>query len=99
MFKRYGLPVSTAMQNDVNGVAWCLADYLPDLGVRYLTMGSNNHRALIPFEGPTVYKWESPSGKSLFPTVPIITIPATTGESNGATWAFSPKGCSPISTN
>ncbi len=65
MFRRYGLPVSTAMQNDVNGVAWCLADYLPDLGVRYLTMGSNNHRALIPFEGPTVYKWESPSGKSL----------------------------------
>ena len=50
MFKQHGLPVSTAMQNDVNGVAWCLADYLPDLGVRYLTMGSNNHRALIPFD-------------------------------------------------
>ncbi len=28
-----GLPVRLAMQNDVNGVAWCLADTLPPLGV------------------------------------------------------------------
>ena len=42
-----GLPVETAMQNDVNGIAWCLADYLPDLGVKYFSIGSNNHRALV----------------------------------------------------
>ena len=64
-FRERGIPVVTAMQNDVNGVAWCLADYLPDLGVKYLTVGSNSHRALIPFDRPTVYRWESPSGKSL----------------------------------
>ena len=33
-FRELGLPVETAMQNDVNGIAWCLADYLPDLGVK-----------------------------------------------------------------
>ncbi len=64
-FHRLGIPVVTAMQNDVNGVAWCLADYLPDLGVKYMTIGSNGHRADIPFDRPTLFKWESPSGKSL----------------------------------
>ena len=64
-FHELGIPVETAMQDDVNGVAWCLADYLPDVGVKYLSMGSNGHRALIPFDRPTLYRWESPSGKSL----------------------------------
>lgn len=58
------IPVKTAMQNDVNGIAWCLADYMPDLGIHYFSMGQNDHRALRPFECPTVFKWESPSGKS-----------------------------------
>ncbi|MDR2474207.1 MAG: hypothetical protein LBD53_11745 [Tannerella sp.] len=65
-FKRLGIPVTTAMQNDVNGIAWCLADYMPDLGIKYFSMGENGHRALIPFDRPTVYKWESPSGKQVF---------------------------------
>jgi hypothetical protein len=64
-FQELGLPVTTAMQNDVNGIAWCLADYLPDLGVKYFSIGSNNHRALIPFDAPTLYRWESPSGSSV----------------------------------
>lgn len=64
-FRELGLPIETAMQNDVNGIAWCLADYLPDLGVKYFSIGSNNHRALIPFDRPTLYRWESPSGKGM----------------------------------
>jgi hypothetical protein len=64
-FHELGIPVVTAMQDDVNGVAWNLADYLPALGVKYLSMGSNGHRANIPFDRPTVYKWESPAGNSL----------------------------------
>ncbi|MDR1223944.1 MAG: hypothetical protein LBL07_13860 [Tannerella sp.] len=66
LFKDLGIPVKTAIQNDVNGIAWCLADYLPDLGINYFTMGENGHRALIPFDRPTLYKWESPSGKFLY---------------------------------
>ena len=65
-FKKLGIPVTTAMQNDVNGIAWCLADYMPDLGIKYFTMGENADRALIPFDRPTVYKWESPSGKQVY---------------------------------
>jgi len=64
-FHREGLDVTTAMQNDVNGIAWCLADYFPDTGVRYLIMGQHGHRARIPFDKPTAFWWESPSGRRL----------------------------------
>jgi hypothetical protein len=57
-----GLPVTSAMQNDVNGAAWCLVDLLPDIGVRYLSMGQHGHRALVPFDRPTAFWWESPAG-------------------------------------
>lgn len=62
-FRALGIPVTTAMQNDVNGIAWCLADYFPEAGVKYLNMGQHGHRALIPFGKPTAFWWESASGK------------------------------------
>jgi len=64
-FKDLGFKVTTAMQNDVNGIAWCMADYFPDTGIEYLIMGQHGHRALIPFNKPTPFWWESPSGKRL----------------------------------
>ena len=57
------MPVQTAMQDDVNGYAWCLVDYFHDLGIRYVTSGINAARALKPFKVPTPFWWESPSGK------------------------------------
>lgn len=63
LFREHGLRVTTAMQNDVNGVAWCLADYFPTIGIDYLIMGQHGHRALIPFDRPTVFWWESPGGQ------------------------------------
>ncbi|MBT4398440.1 MAG: glycosyl hydrolase family 38, partial [Bacteroidetes bacterium] len=62
-FKEAGIPVRSAMQNDVNGIAWCFADYFKDLGVKYLNMGTHGHRALIAFDKPTAFWWESPSGR------------------------------------
>ena len=64
-FRARGIPVRTAMQNDVNGIAWVLADYLHDLGIEYLCTGSNGGRAVIPFDRPTVCRWESPAGNGL----------------------------------
>jgi hypothetical protein len=64
-FKAFGIPVTTAMQNDVNGIAWCLADYFPDAGIKYLNMGQHGHRARIPFDKPTAFWWESASGKRI----------------------------------
>ena len=62
-FRELGLPVRTAMQDDVNGYAWCLVDHLQTLGIKYVTSGINAHRALKPFKVPTPFWWESPSGK------------------------------------
>ncbi|WP_340111569.1 glycoside hydrolase family 38 C-terminal domain-containing protein [Maribellus mangrovi] len=64
-FKENGLDVKVAMQNDVNGIGWCLNDYYADLGVKYLNMGTHGHRALIAFDKPTLFWWESPSGKRM----------------------------------
>jgi len=60
-----GVSVTTAMQNDVNGIAWCLADYLSQVGVKYLIMGQHSHRALASFSRPTPFWWESPSGSRI----------------------------------
>lgn len=64
-FNKNNLNVKVAMQNDVNGIGWCLNDYYYDLGVKYLNMGTHGHRALIAFDKPTLFWWESPSGKQM----------------------------------
>jgi len=60
-----GIPVTLAMQNDVNGIGWCMNDYFNQLGIKYLNMGTHGHRALICFDKPTMFWWESPSGKRI----------------------------------
>jgi alpha-mannosidase len=63
MKDEFGITVRTAMQNDVNGAGWCLPDYFSEIGIRYLTMGINQTRSILPFDKPTPFWWESPSGK------------------------------------
>ena len=62
-FREAGLKVETAMQNDVNGIGWCFSEFFPDMGIKYLNMGTHGHKALISFDIPTAFWWESPSGK------------------------------------
>ncbi|MEE4177923.1 MAG: glycoside hydrolase family 38 C-terminal domain-containing protein [Bacteroides sp.] len=64
-FREHGIAVKTAMQNDVNGIGWSLIDHYSDMGVKYLNMGTHGHRALICFDKPTLFWWESPSGKRM----------------------------------
>lgn len=59
------MPVVTAMQNDVNGAAWCLPDYFSGIGIRYLTMGINQTRSILSFDKPTAFWWEAPSGRRI----------------------------------
>ena len=65
MLKNSGIDVYTAMQNDVNGIAWSLVDYFHHTDVRYLTMGIHAHRARKPFNKPTAFWWQSPAGNRL----------------------------------
>ncbi|MDR1373230.1 MAG: glycosyl hydrolase family 38 [Dysgonamonadaceae bacterium] len=64
-FRRAGMKSEIAMQNDVNGIGWCFAEYFADMGVKYVNMGIHGHRALLPFDKPAVFWWESPSGKKI----------------------------------
>ena len=64
-FEKYGIPVKTAMQNDVNGIAWCMPDYFKNTGIKYLIMGINMTRSILPFDMPTAFWWEAPSGAKL----------------------------------
>jgi hypothetical protein len=61
-FAWLNIPVKVAMQNDVNGIAWCMPDYFKNTGVKYLIMGINETRSILPFDKPTCFWWESPSG-------------------------------------
>lgn len=63
--KKYNIPVKTAMQDDVNGIGWCFNDYFNQLGIKYLNMGTHGHRALIAFDKPTAFWWESPAGNRM----------------------------------
>lgn len=63
--REHGFMVETAMQNDVNGIGWALNDYFTQTGIRYLNMGTHGHRALICFDLPTLFLWESPSGNRM----------------------------------
>ncbi|MCP5538504.1 MAG: hypothetical protein H7A51_20025 [Akkermansiaceae bacterium] len=65
MLKNAGVKVTTAMQNDVNGIAWCLVDYFQHTDVKYLSMGIHAHRARKPFDKPTSFWWKSPAGNRL----------------------------------
>lgn len=60
-----GIPVTSAMQNDVNGIGWCMNDYFNSIDVKYLNMGTHGHKALIAFDNPTAFWWISPSGKKM----------------------------------
>ena len=72
-FNKLNIPVKTAMQNDVNGIAWCMPDYFKNTGVKYLIMGlmvlgtctMTRICIILPFDKPTVFWWESPSGARL----------------------------------
>lgn len=65
VFRENKIPAYTAMQNDVNGVAWCMPDYFKATGVKYLNMGINETRSIRPFDKPTCFWWESPAGERL----------------------------------
>ncbi|WP_413996964.1 glycoside hydrolase family 38 C-terminal domain-containing protein [Maribacter sp. 2307ULW6-5] len=63
--KEKGIDVTTAMQNDANGIGWAMIDLYNNTGVKYLTMGQHGHRAHVPFDKPTSFWWESNSGNRL----------------------------------
>jgi alpha-mannosidase len=61
----HGLRISSAMQDDVNGIAWLFADLLPAIGVDTLTLAINQVRGRAPQPLPGAFWWEGPAGGRL----------------------------------
>jgi len=63
--ERLGVHIATAIQHDVNGVPWPLADLLLDRGVDLLVMGINTHLGAPVRPRPGVFRWRTPTGREL----------------------------------
>ncbi|MDR1789246.1 MAG: hypothetical protein LBR12_02655, partial [Opitutaceae bacterium] len=66
-----GLPVTAAMNSDVNGFPWALTDLLLDSGVTALTMSINEHFGNAPRPFPGLFRWRTPTGREL----PVLSGP------------------------
>ena len=60
----HGLTIRHAMNCDVNGQSWSVADVLLDAGITSLSMAINSHMGGTP-PRPDVFWWEAPSGRRL----------------------------------
>lgn len=63
--ERFELPVSVAINHDVNGLPWSVIPLLLDAGVSGLLMGINIHFGGYPLERRLGFRWQGPDGRSL----------------------------------
>lgn len=61
----YGFTITHAMNCDVNGQNWALADVLLDLGITGFTMAINTHFGGAVRPRPLPFLWQAPSGRTL----------------------------------
>jgi hypothetical protein len=60
--RRYGVPLVSAMNNDVTGFSWAAPQVLAKAGVKYFATGINETRSRAPLRRPNPFYWESPDG-------------------------------------
>lgn len=63
--RRYGVPVVSAMNNDVTGFSWAAPQVLSKAGVKYFATGINETRSRAPLRRPNPFFWESPDGSRI----------------------------------
>jgi len=65
LVRKYGIPVTCAMNNDVTGWSWASPQVLSKSGVRYFATGINETRSLAALRRPCAFYWESPDGSRI----------------------------------
>ena len=60
-----GLPLLSAMNNDVTGFSWALPQIFSQVGVRYFATGINETRSRAPLRRPNPFYWQSPDGSKI----------------------------------
>lgn len=63
--REYGFDICSAMNCDVNGHNWPLADLLLDAGIDGFSMAINHHFGGPPKPRPAIFRWQAPSGRDL----------------------------------
>jgi hypothetical protein len=63
--QKYGIPITSAMNNDVTGWSWASPQILGRSGVRYFATGINETRSLAALRRPCPFYWESPDGSRI----------------------------------
>ncbi len=61
----FKIPVSVAINHDVNGLPWSVIPLLRDAGVHGLLMGINIHFGGFPLQRPLGFHWQGPDGRAL----------------------------------
>ncbi|MFA6292364.1 MAG: hypothetical protein WC637_11310 [Victivallales bacterium] len=63
--RKYEVPVTNVIQNDVNGFPVACAEEMAARGMDGLLMGLNTTLGLSPFPRPAAFRWSLPSGKEI----------------------------------
>jgi len=63
--RKYGIPIVSAMNNDMTGSSWAAPLILSRSGIRYFATGINETRSRAPLRRPCPFYWESPDGSRI----------------------------------
>ncbi len=63
--EKFELPISVAINHDVNGLPWSFIPLLLDADIEGLLMGINIHFGGFPLHRPLGFNWQGPDGRSL----------------------------------